>query len=233
MNVLAVGSHPDDLEILCGGTLAKCAARGDKVTMVCAANGDCGSAVHSREQIAAIRRKEAEAAAAVIGAEYHCLDYSDLEIPVDLEARTKLAEIIRRCQPDFIITHACNDYMLDHRNAGELAQVASFDATIPNLKTESPAYNRVVPIYYMDTVAGVGFEPVEYVDITDHFETKARMLACHESQVAWLRHHDAVQVDEMMEITARFRGVQAGVRYAEAFRPALMWGRVVGRRLLP
>jgi len=233
MNVLAVGAHPDDLEILCGGALAKCAARGDAVTMVCAANGDCGSAVHGREEIAAIRRQEAEAAAAVIGARYYCLGYSDLEIPLDMEARTKLVEVVRRCQPDFLIIHAPNDYMLDHRNAGELAEVASFDATIPNLKTASPACNRVPPLYYMDTVAGVGFEPVEYVDITDHFETKARMLACHQSQVAWLKHHDAVQVDEMMEIMARFRGVQAGVRFAEGFRPAQMWGRVIAHRLLP
>jgi len=233
MNVLAVGAHPDDLEILCGGTLAKCAARGDAVTMICAANGDCGSAVHTREEISAIRRREAEAAAAVIGAEYHCLDYPDLEIPLDMEARTKLVEIIRRCRPDFIIAHAPNDYMLDHRIAGELADVASFDATIPNLKTESPVCDRTVPIFHMDTAAGLGFAPTEYVDVTDHFEAKARMLACHESQVAWLKHHDAVNVDDVMEIVARFRGVQVGVKFAEGFRPAQMWGRITPNRLLP
>ena len=233
VNVLAVGSHPDDIEILCGGTLAKCVARGDSVTMVCAANGDCGSAIHGREEIAAIRRKEAEAAAAIIGAGYYCLDYRDLEIPVDMEARTKLVEIVRRCKPDLVIAHAPNDYMLDHRNAGALAEVASFDATIPNLKTESPTYGRIAPVYYMDTVAGIGFEPTEYVNISEHFETKARMLACHESQVAWLKHHDGIHVDDMMEIVARFRGVQAGVAFAEGFRPAQMWGRLVAQRLLP
>lgn len=233
MNVLAVGSHPDDLEILCGGTLAKCVARGDSVTMVCAANGDCGSAVMGRAEISAIRRKEAEAAAAIIGATFYSLDYRDLEIPLDMEARTKLVEIIRRCRPDFILAHAANDYMLDHRNAGALAEVASFDATIPNLKTESPAYSCVVPIYCMDTINGVGFDPVDYVDITDYFDIKMRMLACHESQVAWLKHHDGVHVDDMMEVTARFRGVQSGVRYAEAFRPAQMWGRLTAQRLLP
>lgn len=233
MNVLAVGAHPDDLEILCGGTLAKCAARGDAVTMVCVNNGDCGSAVHGREEIAAIRGREAQAAAAVIGADYYCLDYPDLEMPLDMEARTKLAEIVRRCQPDFMLAHAPNDYMIDHRQAGALAEIASFDATIPNLKTDSPAFERIVPIYYMDTVNGIGFEPTEYVDISEHFATKARMLACHQSQVAWLEHHDAVQVDEMMEVVTRFRGVQAGVKYAEGFRPAQMWGRLVPRRLLP
>lgn len=232
MNVLAVGAHPDDLEILCGGTLARCAARGDAVVMVCAANGDCGSAVHGRAELAAIRRKEAETAAAMIGATYHCLDYSDLEIALDMEARVKLAEIIRAARPDFLITHAPNDYMLDHRNASVLTEMASFDATIPNVKTPSPPH-RMVPLYYMDTLVGVDFQPTEYVDVTDFFETKARMLACHESQVQWLRHHDVIQVDELMEATTRLRGLQAGVKYAEGFRGVQTWGRLVPYRLLP
>ena len=51
MNVLAIGCHPDDLEINCGGTLAKCVKRGDKVTMVCLANGSAGHKVLSKEEI--------------------------------------------------------------------------------------------------------------------------------------------------------------------------------------
>ena len=55
MNVLAVGCHPDDLEMNCGGTLAKCAARGDKVTMVTLASGNVGHKLYTKEEIAAIR----------------------------------------------------------------------------------------------------------------------------------------------------------------------------------
>jgi LmbE family N-acetylglucosaminyl deacetylase len=233
MNVLAVGAHPDDLEILCGGTLAKYAQRGDRVTMVTCANGDCGSARHSREEIAAIRDQEARAAAAVIGAEYICLGFSDLEIALEMESRKTMAESIRRVQPDLILLHAPNDYMMDHRDAYTLAEHASFDATIPNLVTEHPPLQNPAPIFLMDTIVGLGFEPTEYVDVSEVFDTKMKMLECHASQVAWLQHHDAASPTRLMEIQTAFRGAQCGVRYAEGFRPQFTWGRVVARRLLP
>lgn len=233
MNILAVGAHPDDLEILCGGTLALYAQRGDRVTMVCAANGDCGSAQHSREEIAAIRDQEARAAAALIGAEYVCLGFSDLEIGTDIEARMKMADVIRRVQPDVLFMHAPDDYMMDHRDAYTLAEHASFDATVPNLVTDHPATQSPAPIFIMDTVAGLGFEPTEFVDVSDVFGTKMKMVECHQSQVAWIQHHDATAPAKMMEIQSAFRGMQCGVRHAEGFRPQFTWGRMVPRRLLP
>ena len=233
MNVLAVGAHPDDLEILCGGTLIKCVRRGDRVTMVTCANGDCGSAQHSREEIAAIRDKEARAAAVLIGAEYVCLGYSDLEIGLDMAARTKMAEVVRKAQPDLILLHSPQDYMMDHRNAYTLAEFASFDATIPNLPTDHPPIQKPTPLFLMDTVAGLGFEPTEFVDVTEVFELKVQALERHESQVAWIEHHDATSPVRLMEIQCAFRGMQCGAAYAEAFRPQFTWGRQVAQRLLP
>ena len=72
MRVLAVGAHPDDLEMLCGGTLARYVREGHQVTMCHAALGDRGSFVHTSEQIAGIRLAEAKAAATVIGAAISC-----------------------------------------------------------------------------------------------------------------------------------------------------------------
>jgi LmbE family N-acetylglucosaminyl deacetylase len=106
-------------------------------------------------------------------------------------------------------------------------------ASIPNIVTAQPHHPPILPIYYMDTVAGIGFEPEEYVDISDHFETKRRMLACHQSQTAWLAAHDQVDVIDMMAAVARFRGVQAGVAHAEGFRAWREWGRIATERLLP
>lgn len=60
MNVLAIGCHPDDLEINAGGTLAKCAKRGDKVTMVTLANGSAGHKILSKEEIVKVRLEEAK-----------------------------------------------------------------------------------------------------------------------------------------------------------------------------
>ena len=77
MNILAIGAHPDDIETMCAGTLAKYAAQGHKVYMATATSGNIGSATHTMEEIAEIRKKEAAASAAIIGAEYICLDYDD------------------------------------------------------------------------------------------------------------------------------------------------------------
>src|SRR5271155_4540773 len=76
--VLALHAHPDDVEFQCGGTLILLRAAGCAVTIATMTPGDCGSAEHDAEAISAIRREEARAAAAVIGAEYTCLEFRDV-----------------------------------------------------------------------------------------------------------------------------------------------------------
>jgi LmbE family N-acetylglucosaminyl deacetylase len=85
----------------------------------------------------------------------------------------------------------------------------------------------------MDTLAGIGFEPTDYVDITDFFEIKKKMLLCHESQYKWLSGHHQSDPLNLIETMAKFRGLQCGVLYAEAFRPTNLWGRLRAERLLP
>lgn len=233
MNIMAIGAHPDDIEILCAGTLALYAEAGRSVHMVVLGKGDCGSTSLPPDEIAAVREKEARAAAEVIGAELHWPAAGDVRISRDPEIHDKLVEIIRQAKPDLIIAHDPNDYMEDHRAASRLAEECSMTATLPNYPTKSPAHFKIVPIYLMDTLAGVGFQPTEYVDITRVIETKQRMLACHESQTKWLEAHDQVNVEDLMMVMARFRGFQAGVSYAEGFRPLLEWGRIAAARLLP
>lgn len=77
MNVLAIGAHPDDLEILTAGTLALYARAGRQVTMCVMTNGELGSDTPTRGDTAALRRTEAEASAKIIGAQFHCLEQPD------------------------------------------------------------------------------------------------------------------------------------------------------------
>ena len=70
------------------------------------------------------------------------------------------------------------------------------------------------------------------MDVSDVFETKVKAVECHESQVGWIEHHDATSPVRLMEVQCAFRGMQCGVRYAEAFRPQFTWGRLAARRLL-
>ena len=232
MNVLAIGCHPDDIEISCCGTLAKCVKRGDKVTVCHVANGNMGHEIISPEELRVMRANEARSAGALAGIEVVSLDIGDL-LPngCDIAQRDKLVELIRKVQPDFIITHSPTDYMPDHLAVSKLVFDASFAASVPHYGTGGKA--AVVPIFYMDNLAGMNFNPTEYVDITDEIELKIQMLECHESQLKWMRDHDHIDFAEFVRTCSRFRGLQCGVGYAEGFTQELVWPKVVAKRLLP
>jgi len=233
MRILAVGAHPDDLEILCGGTLARFAEEGHKVVMAHACRGDKGHFEIPPDELSRIRDEEAKAAARIIGAESICLGIGDLELQIERESLMRFVELIRRTRPDVIITHDPKDYMPDHVVTSRLVFDASFVATLPHTKTEHPHHEKITPIYHMDTLAGVNFEPSEYVDITDVMAKKLDMMRKHASQVEWLKNHDHIDILEFMETVAKFRGLQCGVRYAEAFSAVRTWPRNPTKRYLP
>src|SRR6266481_1600124 len=104
MHFLSIHAHPDDSEILAGGTLARLAALKHRITIVTMTPGDCGSADHPSEEIAAIRRQEAAAAAAVIGASYRCAEFRDLAIFNDDPSRRRVTELLREIAPDVVLT---------------------------------------------------------------------------------------------------------------------------------
>lgn len=234
MNILAITAHPDDAELLCGGTLAKFASQGHSVTICHCCNGDLGHFEIPRDKLAEIRADEAKKGGAVIDATVlHLPTVSDLDIYADRETRALVADVIRQAKPDLILTHPPNDYMPDHTIVSELVFAASFCATLPQLQGEFPFHPIVTPIYYMDTLAGIDFLPEEYVDVSEFFDTKVQMLSCHESQVTWMREHDHIDFIEFMTVHTRFRGLQAGVKYAEGFRRCATWPRQSIKRLLP
>lgn len=233
LSILAIGAHPDDVEVLCGGTLAKYAKLGHRVTICHALNGDLGHFYIPRPELARVRAEEARRAGALIGAEVISLDISDLDIYPDKETRMKFTDIIRRAKPDVIITHSPDDYMPDHTTTAQLVFEASFTATLPQLVTEYEFHPKVTPVYYMDTLAGVNFLPQEYVDITDVIEVKKKMLEQHESQLTWMKDHDHIDFMDFMLTQSKFRGLQCGVAYAEGFRRMEVWPRIPTGRVLP
>ncbi len=232
MNVLAIGCHPDDMEISCSGTLAKCVKRGDKVTVCHVCNGNMGHEIIKPEELRLMRAQEAQNAGKLAGIEVVTLDIGDL-LPngSDIAQRDMVMELIRKVQPDFIITHSPTDYMPDHREVSKLVFDASFAASVPQYGAGGKA--AVTPIFYMDNLAGMNFNPTEYVDITDEIDLKLEMLECHVSQLKWMRDHDGIDFAEFVKTCSRFRGLQSGVQYAEAFCQEMVWPKVTTRRLLP
>jgi LmbE family N-acetylglucosaminyl deacetylase len=233
MKILAVGAHPDDLEILCAGTLAKYAARGDCVTMAVATNGEVGSPTLEKAEIAEIRRLEAKAAADVIGAEFIWMNYPDEFLFSTEHTRLDFLNVVRRSRPDVVLTHAPTDYHPDHRATGQILWDIRVMTTVPNIKTEHPPCEKIPEIYYFDTVAGIDFVPQYYVDISKVFESKRQMLVCHKSQSIWLEHQYEMSYLDFIEYTGRYRGLQCGVPYAECFQSSPTWPKRSEGVLLP
>lgn len=234
MRILAIGAHPDDIEIACSGTLAKCVKRGDTVIVCHVSSGNLGHVVIPPDQLRVIRANEAKKAGALAGIEVICAGFDDLEIfDNNKEARDKIVDIIQYADPDLIITHNPDDYMPDHTAVSRLVFDASFTATLPNYKSKYNRAAKLVPIYYMDTLAGVNFNPTEYVDISEEIELKLEMLNCHESQVVWMREHDGIDFLDMVRTCSKYRGYQCGVQYAEGFRQCQAYLKGTTKRLLP
>lgn len=233
MNVLFVGAHPDDIEAYAGGTAARYRAAGHKVFFCICTNGNVGSSTLPPAEIAAVRRAEAEAAAAVIGAHPIFLDFDDEFLLDTRETRLAVINAIRIAAPEVVVCHWRNDYNPDHSISGFLVDECVSMASIPNIKTATSPIGHIPHVYYMDTPAGVNFVPELYVDITDVFDTKVAMLSKHESQDSWMTDLFGYDMKTFLEIPGRYRGLQAGVPLAEAFAPSQRWGRTFTQHLLP
>lgn len=228
MRIVSIHAHPDDAEILAGGTLALLAAAGHEITIVTMTPGDGGSATLPPEQIAAIRRKEAGDSAAIIGAAYRCAEFRDMSIFNDDDARRRVTEVIRWSRPDLVLTASPADYHCDHEATSTLVTDACFAASVPNYQTRAPdpaAPLAAIPhLYFMDSIGGADrfgriIEPDFVTDVSSTFDTKRRMLATHASQSEWLKKQHGIEDPlDAMERWTRERGALVGVNLGEGFR---------------
>ena len=200
--VLAIGAHPDDVELAIGGMLARLSRESARVVM----------AVVSIPSDFATRRAEAERAAQILGCELRILVDEDCKRIDDIKNYQlvgMLDELVRELQPAAVLTHSANEFHRDH--------VTVHNACISTQRLKpfdffhfNPTMCRPVP---------VEFHPRAYVDVTDTMDTKMEAIAAHVSQFG-ARGLEA----EMYRDLARLTGRMVGVKYAE--------GIDVGRMLL-
>lgn len=216
--VLAVVAHPDDAELLCAGTLARAQADGAAIGVCVLCRGDKGQPGKPLKNLAAIRRTEMRAAAALLGAELHLGGFSDGELLDAPPQRRRLVEVYRQFKPTLVLAHSPADYHADHRAASALAEVASWSCASRGYQTRSPALAGAPAVWWMDTICMHQFAPGFFVEISAFAPLKERMLACHRSQVARGQDGDFSPLLDLMRRQFQARGAQAGVAAAEAFR---------------
>ncbi len=235
MNILAVGAHPDDLEILCAGTLARYAEQGHAIFRASFTCGDMGDLKIPPAELGCLRKAEAEASAALLGARLLWPAITDELVFPNEQQRCIMIDVLREADPDVIFTHSPNDYHPDHRYVSQLVFDSYFQKGLPHIPGQHRAACRFgqAQVFYMDTLAGIGFTPAEYVDVTTVIEMKRRMLACHQSQIKPMRELAQTDLVELIEIQARFRGLAAGCKYAEGFTRLEAFQRGLTRRILP
>lgn len=216
--IMFVGAHPDD-ETLAGGAIAMYTRQGRPATLVFLTRGGLGHMTMSSEELKQVRTREAEASAAVLGAELVILDYEDGAVPHSREVALRLVDIFRSRRPSVVVTLSEGDKHPDHHNTHRNVLDAFYLASLPLVKTEHPYF--CIPQVY--TVGGDAGDT--YIDVTEVIETKVDAAMCHRSQFeGWLLEHrggvDRAAITdyrEAMRARAAAVGWRCRVRYAEAF----------------
>ena len=195
--VLAIGAHPDDIEIGCGGSLAKWSQLGTKTYMCVFSSGEIGG--NSQ-----VRHREQEESAIVLGVtNFFLKDYHDTNIPNNKKIINDIETIIKEINPEIILVHHRDDTHQDHRNLAKATIIAS--------------RNRKNILFY-ESPTSFNFSPNVFVNIERTVETKRRALTAHKSQI------DKTNIEgrNILQIalgTSIFRGVEGRVKYAEGFMP--------------
>ena len=178
LDVLAVMAHPDDAELLCGGTLIRCAERGERVGVVDLTRGESGT-----WGSAETRAKEAETAAGILGlAVRRNAGLPDGALQNSSEARRVVAGLIRELRPRVVVTHWREGRHPDHRVAAELAYDASYLAGLANLDGVEGRAHRPDKVVWATAFREDAEPPTFVVDITDQMDQKLEALGAYGSQ---------------------------------------------------
>lgn len=230
LDVLAIGAHPDDVELGCGGTVALLAAAGRRVGLLHLTRGEAGTRGSEEE-----RREEAHAAADALGAvAVLFLDCGDGRFRHGEEEEDALIGVLRRHRPELVLGPAPSDRHPDHGRAHRLVADACFYAGLAARRIDGspdlPPHRPAALLAYMQHDP---FEPSLVVDVTSAWDTKQRALDCFRSQIYQGPDRDREARDEpetkvasqdfrlAVEGRARHFGLMIGATYGEPF-----WSRL-------
>ena len=212
MKILALGAHPDDIEIFMYGLVAICKDRGDQIFTMIATDG-AGGGTSTDQFLTKKRMHEAKAGLKKLSSPIF-LNLPDGALGDNPAHKLIIKKNILKIMPDLIITHSRYDYHIDHRSLSLLT---------------SGAVSHYIPVLYCDSLMGVNFKPNYYIDITNYFEAKKEAILKHKSQ-------NPKRFVNLSQLMNSYRSAQCNApigTYAEAYNFVSSFPFLDIRNLLP
>ncbi len=214
-SILIIAPHPDDAELGMGGTIVKLASQGHRVHIVDMTNGE--PTPHGSVEI---REKEWTAASQVLGVGRTLLGLKNREVQHTIEARHRLAAVIRQHKADWLFVPYFTDAHPDHVAVTKIAEDARFDAKLTKSTIPGEPHHPKRIIYYFCTHLKMNFTPNFCIDITETLEKKLAAVACYQSQFVGASGH----VPDMVKAISAYFGSRIGTPHAEPFYTHEMLG---------
>lgn len=229
LRAFAIGAHPDDIEFNMAGTLILLAQAGFEPHMMNVSRSNLDSNVMPQDEIVDMRLREARRAAQVINAVHHPPVADDLLILYTERLLRQMLAIIRQVRPTIVLLPSLNDYMEDHTNTARLVVTACFSRAMNHFISDPPRSATEQDVYLYHAQPHLNRDgmrtlvvPDVIVNISSVFNTKLKMLACHESQRQWLGDTQGLDnyLDSMRQSAAEVAGMLTtdSWQYAEGFR---------------
>lgn len=220
-DVLAIGAHPDDIELSCGGTIAKLVRQGHTVALADVTQGELGTR-GTKE----IRAREAAEAARILGVgTRRNLQIPDGGIHITKENIAKVVTLIRELQPSLLIIPHGVERHPDHVHTHQLCREAWFYAGLEKLPTKLHGKRQSPhrPHHFFEFMQWHEFEPAFIVNISDTFETKMESIRAHSSQFFNPKSNEretrlsSPEFLNTIETRCKYYGQKIGVKYGEPF----------------
>lgn len=230
MNIMVIGAHIDDCEVIFSGASIQYVNAGHKVVFVAMASGEMGHHIMSRKETAERRKKEGLASGKILGVKYEFLDLPECEITPTVEYRNQLVALMRKHSPDIVVTHPLIDYHPDHRCTAELVLDASFMVKVPKVVPEIPPMRKDTCFFFSVNRLSYaeGLKPAFCIPIDSVFDQKILSMHQHESQMyewlPWVNGMDKPVPDDeegRIEFITEWRG-QDYINIADRYRELLV-----------
>ncbi len=208
LDILALSPHPDDVELCCGGLIAKMSEKGYHIGIVDLTRGELGT-----EGTAEIRMQEAAKAAKILGVQIReNMNFGDCKLSSGFDEAQRLADVIRQYMPSVLIVPYGDEQHPDHAVSRELAEKAVFLAKLVKLKTGHEAHRVGMVVCYM---LHKSFDPSFVVDVTESYGKKLEAIKAYKSQMGLMVGIEGLL--SSIELRDQFYGSKVGVKHGEPF----------------